>query len=197
MSVSSQSYTAVNPPPKTPHTEPVRVLAISRFSQDQLALQRIIGHSNWVLRTTSTYTEALEILHQDLMPVVITECDLAPYSWKDVLTELGTMTNPSRLIVASDHADAQLWGEVLNLGAYDVLPKPFESAELFASVSSAWRAWNYSEAMRLHSYTRNCERAAVPSLLSNPPSRKAAGRAVHMQQLHGPLRLGAGLSSWV
>ena len=79
MSVANQSYTAVSPPPET-HTEPVRVLAISRFSQDQLTLQRIIGHSKWVLRTTSTYAEALEILHQDLMPVVITERDLPPYS---------------------------------------------------------------------------------------------------------------------
>ena len=185
MSIANQSYTAVNPPPETPHTEPVRVLAISRFSQDQLALQRIIGHSKWVLRTTSTYAEALEILHQDLMPVVITDRDLPPYSWKDVLTELASMTNPSRLIVASDNADASLWGEVLNLGAYDVLPKPFESAELFASVSSAWRAWNYSEAMRLHCYNKNCESADVPSssLVSMPPNRKAAGRAVYIEQL--------------
>ena len=183
MSVANQSFTAVNPSPETPHTEPVRVLAISPFSQDQLALQRIIGHSKWVLRTTSTYTEALEILHQDLVPVVITERDLPPYSWKDVLTELASMTNPPRLIVAADNADAQLWGEVLNLGAYDVLPKPFESAELFASVSSAWRAWKYSEAMRLHYHDKSCESATVPSQsLSMPLHRKTAGRAVHIQQ---------------
>ena len=184
MSAASQSYTAVNPAHKTPHTEPVRVLAISRFSQDQLALQRIIGHSKWVLRTASTYAEALEILREDPMPVVITERDLPPYSWKDVLTELASMTNPSRLIVAADNADARLWGEMLNLGAYDVLAKPFESAELFASVSSAWRAWKYTEAMRLHYYNKNRESADVPSesLLSTPPNRKPAGRAVHIQQ---------------
>ena len=91
------------------------------------------------------------------------------------------MTNPSRLIVASDNADAQLWREVLNLGAYGVLSKPFESAEVFEFVSSAWRAWNYNEVIRLH---KNCERADAPSesLLSMPPNRKTAGRAVHIQQ---------------
>jgi DNA-binding NtrC family response regulator len=184
MSVASQSYTAVNPTHETPHTEPVRVLAISPFSQDHLTLQNIISHSKWILRTTSTYAEALEILREDVIPVVITERDLPPYSWKDVLQKLASMRNPPRLIVASDNADAQLWGEVLNLGAYDVLPKPFQSAELFPSVSSAWRAWKHSEAMRLHHYNKNRESAGVPSesLVSMPPNRKTAGRAVHIQQ---------------
>ena len=190
MSASNKSCTAENPVPETSLTEPVRVLAISLFSQDHLSLQRIIGHSNWVLRTTSTYGEAIEILRENLMPVIITECDLHPYSWKDVLKKLALMPNPSRLIVASDNADAQLWGEVLNLGAYDVLQKPFQSSELFASVSWAWRAWKYSEAMRLHFYNKNDESADVPSesLVSKPPNRKTAGSAVDIQQ---QLRLSA------
>ena len=190
MSVASRSHTAVDSAHDAPHTEPVRVLAISRFSQDQLALQRIISHSKWVLRTTSTYAEALDILREDLMPVVITERDLPPYSWKDLLMKLATMPNPSRLIVASDNADAQLWGEVLNFGAYDVLPKPFESAELFASVSSAWRAWKYSEAMRLHYYDKNGESVPSASLVSMAPARKTVGQAAHIQQQRLSARCG-------
>jgi DNA-binding NtrC family response regulator len=184
MSVAIQSSTAVNGTHEPCDVEPVRVLAISPFSQDHLTLQNIISHSNWVLRTTSTDAEALEILREDLMPVVITERDLPPYSWKDVLQQLALMTNPPRLIVASNHADAQLWGEVLNLGAYDVLPKPFQSAELFPSVSSAWRAWKYSEAIGRHHSNQSCDDAGVPSEspLSMQPRRKTAGRAEHVQQ---------------
>jgi DNA-binding NtrC family response regulator len=137
-------------------------LAISPFSRDHLTLQRIFSHSNWVLRTASTYAEALAILSEEVVPVVIVERDVPPYCWKDVLTKVASMTNPSRLIVASDNADPRLWGEVLNLGAYDVLAKPFESAELFASVSSAWRAWRFAEAMRLHCYDKNAESTLVP-----------------------------------
>lgn len=181
---ANKSYAEVSSGHEMPHTEPVRVLAISRFPQDHLALQRIVRHSKWVLRTTSTYAEALEIICEDPMPVVITECDLPPYSWKDILKKLATMTNPSRLIVASDNADAELWGEVLKLGAYDVLAKPFNSAKLFASVSSAWRAWKYNEQIRLHFCNKNCASADAPSesVLAMPPSRKTAGRAVQIQQ---------------
>jgi DNA-binding NtrC family response regulator len=184
MFVANQSSTAVNPTYETPDSEPVRVLAVCPFSQDHLTLQNIISHSKWVLRTTSTYAEALEILREDLIPVVISERDLPPYSWKDLLQQLALMTNPPRLIVASNDADAQLWGEVLNLGAYDVLPKPFQSAELFPSVSSAWRAWKCSEAIRRHHSNKNCDDAGVPSEspLSMKPKRKTTGRAEHIQQ---------------
>jgi DNA-binding response OmpR family regulator len=38
--------------------------------------------------------------------------------------------NPPDLIVASRLADEYLWAEVLNLGGYDVLAKPFNAEEV-------------------------------------------------------------------
>jgi FixJ family two-component response regulator len=51
------------------------------------------------------------------------------------------MANAPSLIVTSRLADDRLWAEALNLGAYDVLAKPFERLELVRSVSSAWLHW--------------------------------------------------------
>ena len=45
------------------------------------------------------------------------------------------------LIVTSRLADAYLGAEVLNLGGYDVLAKPFKSAEFIQVMSMAWRRW--------------------------------------------------------
>jgi len=36
-------------------------------------------------------------------------------------------------------ADEVLWAEVLNLGGYDVLAKPFNSNEFIRVISMAWR----------------------------------------------------------
>jgi hypothetical protein len=44
-------------------------------------------------------------------------------------------------VVASRHADENLWGEVLNLGGYDVLIKPFDCSEVTRVVGMAWRHW--------------------------------------------------------
>ena len=38
-------------------------------------------------------------------------------------------------------ADERLWAEALNLGAYDVLAKPFGRTEAMRVVAAAWRAW--------------------------------------------------------
>jgi CheY-like chemotaxis protein len=41
--------------------------------------------------------------------------------------------DPPMLIVTSRLADDYLWAEALNLGAYDVLAKPFDASEVSSS----------------------------------------------------------------
>jgi DNA-binding response OmpR family regulator len=43
------------------------------------------------------------------------------------------------LIVTSRLADDELWAEVLNLGAYDVLAQPFDPDEVYRVVFLAWQ----------------------------------------------------------
>ncbi|MBZ5625764.1 MAG: hypothetical protein LAQ69_44800 [Acidobacteriia bacterium] len=61
------------------------------------------------------------------------------HSWKDLLHEIQDLVNPPPLIVADRLADERLWAEVLNVGAYDLLIKPFDDAELLRVVSMACR----------------------------------------------------------
>jgi FixJ family two-component response regulator len=72
---------------------------------------------------------------------VICECDLEPGNWKDVLDEVLALPQPPCVIVTSRLADDYLWAEALNVGAYDVLAKPFETEEVIRIVSSASRNW--------------------------------------------------------
>ena len=39
-------------------------------------------------------------------------------------------------------ADEHLWAEALNIGAYDVLAKPFDRQEVIRIFSLAWLHWN-------------------------------------------------------
>jgi DNA-binding response OmpR family regulator len=72
---------------------------------------------------------------------VVCEKDLSPDSWKDVLEQVTILPDPPSLIVTSRFADERLWAEALNLGAYDVLAKPFDRTEAMRVVGGAWRAW--------------------------------------------------------
>jgi DNA-binding response OmpR family regulator len=55
-----------------------------------------------------------------------------------LLEQLARLPDPPALVVTSRIADDSLWAEALNLGAYDVLAKPFDGAEVVRVVSLAW-----------------------------------------------------------
>jgi DNA-binding response OmpR family regulator len=48
------------------------------------------------------------------------------------------LPNPPPVIVTSIHADDQLWVEALNLGAHDLLAKPFDKAEVVRVLTFVW-----------------------------------------------------------
>ena len=67
--------------------------------------------------------------------------NLLPGTWRDMLERIGRLPQPPFLIVTSRLADGHLWAEALNLGAYDVLAKPFDRNEVVRIVSLAWLHW--------------------------------------------------------
>ena len=63
--------------------------------------------------------------------------------WRQVLAQLETLQSEPVLIVASHLADEDVWAEVLNLGAFDLLlSAPFVPEEVLRVTESAWSAWN-------------------------------------------------------
>lgn len=132
-----------HPPPESGArvlpTRPVRVLAISPFAGDHVFLRHTFSHSKWRLRGVGSLREAREFLRHDSSYVVICEKDLPDCTWQEILEELAALKHPPPLIVTSRLADERLWAEVLNLGGYDVLMKPFDPLEVVRVVSLAWR----------------------------------------------------------
>ena len=58
----------------------------------------------------------------------------------DILENILLLPDPPVLIVTSP-ADEYLWAEALNVGAYDVLVKPFDASEVVRVLDSAWGHW--------------------------------------------------------
>jgi DNA-binding NtrC family response regulator len=102
----------------------------------------LFGDSKWTLRPCATVESAMAALSQARIPIVVAERDLAPGSWRDILENVLSLPDPPMLIVTSRLADDYLWAEALNLGAYNVLAKPFDASEVVHVISSAWRHWN-------------------------------------------------------
>lgn len=73
--------------------------------------------------------------------VVLCERDLPDGDWRDVLGLALDLPHPAAVIVTCRQADEHLWAEVLNLGGYDVLAKPFDEREVGRSLALAWARW--------------------------------------------------------
>ncbi len=136
----------------TAETNPARtvtVLSVSPLAEDYFSLQAVFNHSqwelgsNWELGRADSQRSALAAMRRREFGVVICERDLSPGTWIDMLEALERLRDAPPLIVTSRLADERLWAEALNLGAYDVLAKPFDDKELVRSVSLAWMHWHH------------------------------------------------------
>jgi len=117
------------------------VLSVSSLEEDHQSLGHILGQQQGRLLQAGSCAEAVGILRQGAVAVVICERDLCDGDWKALLSATQPCQPAPLLIVCSRAADEFLWAEVLNLGGWDVLAKPFDAREVAWSVSLAWKEW--------------------------------------------------------
>ncbi|HTS24532.1 MAG TPA: response regulator [Bryobacteraceae bacterium] len=115
------------------------VLSVSSNGEDRAFLERIF-QSDWTIIPKATIASALSVLREMTIPIVTCDCDTTPM-WVEMLEHLSHLPDPPLFIVTSRMADERLWVEALNLGAWDVLVKPFDTEEVTRIVSIAWRHW--------------------------------------------------------
>ena len=134
------------PASAAPCARTIPVLCVDPADDDSAALKEIFNSSpwsmcpeaRWDLQTTRSLTSAWRALHTHHFPLILCERELQPGTWRELLDMLQRLPDPPFLIVTSRAADERLWAEALNLGAYDVLAKPFDRTEVMRVVSMAW-----------------------------------------------------------
>lgn len=114
-----------------------RVMIVSPFDEDLVSLLEILSHTNWSVYWVTNCAEAIAMLHARTIPVVLCELHLPDGNWQTLLAPINSLAEQISLIVTARLADERLWAEALNLGAYDVLAKPFDGGEVVRVVAYA------------------------------------------------------------
>jgi DNA-binding response OmpR family regulator len=124
-----------------PSSGVVRVLAVFATSEDRTSLSQLFRDFRWKVQFVDS-SGSLEDAFREFRPdVVLTDSVLpAGECWKDVLRSARERSGELPVIVSSRLADERLWAEVLNLGGYDLLVKPFVASEVQNVVCMACRA---------------------------------------------------------
>jgi DNA-binding response OmpR family regulator len=105
------------------------LLVVSSDEQDHSSLQGILREDCRLHRATGR-REAISCVRRCHPQVVLCDQTFVDGDWRELLSDLQGEQQMPLLIVSSRLADDRLWAEVLNLGGYDLLTKPFAPAEV-------------------------------------------------------------------
>ena len=107
-----------------------RILFISGHRDDARRLSQMLGPLLMEVDHVEKIGQARTQLRKDDYNVLLTEAALPDGNWLDALHLARESPNDLQVIVTDAHADARLWAEALNLGAYDLIAQPFYEPEV-------------------------------------------------------------------
>jgi DNA-binding NtrC family response regulator len=131
--------TAKNFQAQIPLLEKIPILIVSPHTDDCSSIRQILRNDCWQIEYARNLEEAAKHLKRLAASVIICERDLPDGTWKDLLQRTKEFEPAPSMLVVSRQADERLWSDVLNLGGYDVMPKPFERRDAVRIISMAWR----------------------------------------------------------
>lgn len=121
-------------------SRPVNLLVISPAEADHSFFRGVLGGRQWKVRCARNAPDAWTPLLTACIDVVVVDCEIGDGpNWRDVLGEIQDMGGCQPVVMMSRLADDKLWAEVLNLGGYDLLMKPFDVEETVRVLTMAAR----------------------------------------------------------
>lgn len=107
-----------------------RILFVSGHHEDARRLSQMLQSLPLLLDHVSTMQQTRAKLRQSDYDVILTEAALPDGNWLDILRIARKYPGELEVIVTDPHADARLWSEALNMGAYDLVSQPFYEPEV-------------------------------------------------------------------
>lgn len=107
-----------------------RILFVSGRHDDAQQISHMLAKMPVAIDHAADLQHARAQLRQDEYDVILTEAALPDGNWVDALHLARECPQDLEVIVTDPHADARLWSQALNLGAYDLITQPFYAPEV-------------------------------------------------------------------
>ncbi len=100
-------------------------------------LGRLFGDSGWEMHACRGIDELRQMLKPGWSGVIVTSESFRDATWRQILAMASRTCPRAQVIVVGMLADRNLWADVLNHGAFDLIAPPF-STEAVRVATSAW-----------------------------------------------------------
>src|SRR3954453_8584344 len=108
----------------------LRILFVSGREDGAREISQMLQPLPMAIDHAGSLQQARAQLRKDEYNVILTEAALPDGSWLDALHLARECPQDLQVIVTDAHADARLWAEALNVGAYDLIAQPFYEPEV-------------------------------------------------------------------
>ena len=113
------------------------VLFISPSADDARTLSEMLSLVGIPSAHARNLNQARNMLEARAFGAILTEARLPDGGWMDVIRLVARIKRRVAVVVTDMLADARFWADVLESGAYDLLPKPFCSGEVQRILANA------------------------------------------------------------
>lgn len=122
--------------------DPIPVLLVSGQRKDHDLLSSLFSASDVVILQAFTCAEAVVIIQQYPVPVVVTDETLPDGNWTQLQSAQALSAIPPTVIVLGARKDPASWANAFAHGAFDVLFRPLDEAMLVRAVTLGHLRWN-------------------------------------------------------
>jgi PAS domain S-box-containing protein len=137
---------------KVPKTDDIiQILVVDDEQNIRDGSERILTRGGFQVLKASTGAEALDILAEHIIPIVLLDLKMPGMDGMEVLARIRELDEPILVIVITGFATVETAIEAMKQGAYDFIAKPFEPDQLRIIVNRA------AEKMRLTRDARKME----------------------------------------
>ena len=113
-----------------------RVLVVMP-AQRRLGLLPILEQSGMEVYVVGNFRDAQQKLAEQSYDLLFVDAELPGGSWQHLVEYISTSGKKCEVIVCSRCGDERLWAEVLQCGAYDLIPEPYDEHEVARIARSA------------------------------------------------------------
>jgi DNA-binding NtrC family response regulator len=155
-------------------TRPARILVVDDEPAICHNCYKILIKDNYEVAYAYSGPDALALVGQGPFDVVVTDLKMSRMGGMEVLSRVRAMSPDTMVVVITGYSTVSSAVEVMKLGAFDYLPKPFTPAELRAVVAQALKA----RTVRLQNRDLSDTKTKVPI-----PIHQLVGQSSKMKQV--------------
>ena len=119
-------------------TQPdLKVLVVDDEPAVVTSLQKVLVREGLTVLTASNGRQALEVVRDEAVAVVITDFQMPEMSGLDLLRSLKAITPETEVILITAHGTIEMAVNAMKQGAYDFVVKPFKRHDIVRGVRRA------------------------------------------------------------